>query len=60
MKRLLKLISFAGLALMFISAVLIFSGATARGTYLALALLGTVIWFVTVPFWMERRLHQSE
>jgi len=60
MKTLLKTISFAGLALMFASAILVFNDAMTRDTYLALAFAGTVMWFATVPFWMKRRLHHSE
>jgi hypothetical protein len=60
MKTLLKIISFAGLGLMFASAILVFNDAMAKDTYLVLALVGTVMWFATVPFWMKRRLHQSE
>ncbi len=60
MKKLLKFISFAGLALMFASAILLFNGAIPKATYELLALAGTVLWFVTVPFWMKRRLHHSE
>jgi hypothetical protein len=60
MKTLLKLVSFTGLALMFASAILVFNDALDRKTYLILALLGTVMWFATVPFWMKRRLHHSE
>jgi hypothetical protein len=60
MKTLLKLISFAGLALMFLSAFLFFNGAIAERTYRILAIAGTLMWFVTVPFWMKRRLHHSE
>jgi hypothetical protein len=60
MKRLLKLVSFAGLTLMFVSAILVFNGAMPRATYQVLALAGTVMWFATVPFWMKRRLHHSE
>jgi hypothetical protein len=60
MKTLLKLISFTGLGLMFVSAILVFKDAIPRNTYLVLALVGTVMWFATVPFWMKRRLHQSE
>lgn len=59
-KTLLKLISFSGLALMFASAVLFFNEAVSRQAYLVLALAGTALWFATVPFWMKRRLHQSE
>ncbi len=60
MKILLKLISFTGLGLMFASAILFFNDAMTKDTYLVLALVGTVMWFATVPFWMKRRLHHSE
>ena len=60
MKTLLKIISFIGLGLMFVSAILLFNEAVARSTYEILALAGTVLWFIPVPFWMKRRLHQSE
>ena len=60
MKTLLKFISFAGLVLMFVAAILVFTGAIERKTYLVMAALGTIMWFATVPFWMKRRLHRSE
>ena len=60
MKTLLKLISFAGLLLMFASAILVFKGKMNPNTYMILALVGTAMWFATVPFWMKRRLHHSE
>ena len=60
MKTLLKVISFAGLVLMFASAILVFNDALNRKAYLILALVGTAMWFGTVPFWMKRRLHHSE
>jgi len=60
MKTLLKIISFIGLGLMFASAILLFNGAVARSTYELLALVGSALWFVPVPFWMKRRLHHSE
>ncbi len=60
MKPLLKVISFAGLAVMLISAILVFNDKLAHDQYLVLALVGTAMWFATVPFWMKRRLHASE
>lgn len=60
MKTLLKTISFAGLIVMFASAIMVFNDAMSKESYLKLAMLGTVMWFATVPFWMKRRLHHSE
>ena len=60
MKTLLKIVSFAGLILMFASAIMVFNDAMSKELYELLALAGTVMWFGTVPFWMKRRLHNSE
>ena len=60
MKTLLKITSFIGLAVMLGSSLMVFNGAMADSTYHTLSLIGTLLWFVTVPFWMKRRLHQSE
>ena len=60
MKTILKLISFAGLSLMFVASIFIFRGTIERSTYEVLALVGTAMWFVPVPWWMKRRLHHSE
>jgi hypothetical protein len=60
MKTLLKVISFTGLGLMFLAAILVFNDAMSNPSYQILALLGTVMWFIPVPFWMKRRLHHSE
>jgi hypothetical protein len=60
MKTLLKIISFVGLGLMFAAAIMVFNDTMSKDTYLVLALVGTVMWFATVPFWMKRRLHHSE
>ena len=60
MKTLLKIISFTGLGLMFASAIMVFNDTMTKDTYLTVAMVGTVMWFATVPFWMKRRLHHSE
>lgn len=60
MKTILKLISFAALIAMFVASIMVFNGALERKPYEYIALAGTIAWFVTVPFWMKRRLHQSE
>lgn len=60
MKKLLKYISFSGLTLMFVAAILYFRGVISRDPYLIMTLVGTALWFIPVPFWMKRRLHHSE
>jgi glucose dehydrogenase len=59
MKTVLKLISFAGLGLMVTAAIMFFKGTATETTYHTLALIGTAAWFVSVPFWMKRRLHEQ-
>jgi hypothetical protein len=60
MKKLLKAVSFIGLGLMFVSALLVFNDRMTTDTYRVLILAGTALWFGPVPFWMKRRLHHSE
>lgn len=60
MKSILRLISFAALAAMFVTAILVFKGTLSREAFMAWGLGGTVAWFGTVPFWMKRRLHQQD
>jgi hypothetical protein len=60
MKTLYRLVSFAGLALMLVAALLLYAGKLSESSYHTLALVGTLLWFVPVPFWMKRRLHHSE
>jgi hypothetical protein len=60
MKPILKAISFAGLALMFVASILVFEGSITQHSYRLVAIVGTALWFCTVPFWMKRRLHHSE
>jgi hypothetical protein len=52
MTRVLKLISFLGLALTVVPALLVFTGSMSWGTHAALTLLGAVLWFGSAPFWM--------
>jgi len=60
MKTILRLISYAALIVMFVAAIMVFNDRLDRKLYEHLALAGTILWFVTVPFWMKRRLHHSE
>ena len=59
MKILLRLISFAGLLLMLGSSILVFEDKMTKDLYYTLSLVGTVLWFVTIPFWMKRRFHEQ-
>ncbi len=53
MKTLLKLLSAVGLALTMVPAFLVFAGVMTWDAYARWMLVGTVLWFVTAPFWME-------
>jgi len=55
MNRVLKLISFLGLALTVVPAFLVFTGSMGWGTHATLMLLGAVLWFGSAPFWMREK-----
>ncbi|MEZ4776826.1 MAG: hypothetical protein R3D00_26865 [Bacteroidia bacterium] len=54
MKTALKVISFTGLGLTIIPAMLVAAGILANTQNKTLMLIGTIMWFATVPFWMGR------
>lgn len=53
-KRILQTISCCGLALSVIPAVLVYSGAMEKQTYLNLMLIGMILWFGTAVFWIKK------
>ncbi len=54
MKSILKLISFIGLVLTLFPAFLVFTSYTSLENCKLLMLIGTVVWFLTAPQWMNR------
>jgi len=54
MKSVLKLISFVGLALTLFPAFLVFSGVMTWDRYATWMLVGTLLWFLSAPFWMKQ------
>lgn len=54
MKFILKLLSFAALGLVIVPPVLYLSGAIAKPAMSTVMLVGSLLWFATVPFWMGR------
>lgn len=52
-KSLLRLISYCGLALSFIPALLVFNGMMSKETYFQLLLIGMLIWFSTAILWIK-------
>jgi hypothetical protein len=53
MNTILKLVSFAGLALTVGPAFLVFAGSITWRTHAMLMFAGTLLWFITAPFWMH-------
>jgi hypothetical protein len=55
MNSILKLISFVGLLMTVVPSFLVFSGVILLDTHKWLMLLGTIIWFVSAPFWISKK-----
>lgn len=53
-KRLLQTISFSGLAISVIPALLVYGGGIAKQTYLGFMLLGMFLWFGSAIFWIKK------
>jgi len=54
MKSLIKLISYFGLALTIIPAFLVFNGKITLEFSKWLMLIGTIVWFLSAPTWMNK------
>lgn len=54
MKSIYKIISVIGLALAIIPSLLVFVGQLEFETNKTLILVGTILWFVTAPFWVGK------
>lgn len=59
MTLLLKLGSLAGLILTIVPSFLVFSGSLSLGMHKILALIGTLLWMATAPFWINRNQTES-
>ena len=55
MKTLTKILSYVGLALTVIPSIFVFAGNIEWQTHADLMLGGTLLWFVTAPFWMKKQ-----
>lgn len=55
MRKLVPIISFAGLVLVIAPAILYLVGSIDKPTMKTVMLAGTVLWFATVPLWMGRK-----
>ena len=54
MKNILRYLSYAGLLLSIVPALLLFAGKIDRPTYGACMVLGTILWFGGAFFWVKR------
>lgn len=54
MKTLAKIISYIGLGLSIVPAILVFQGSIAADTCKQLMAAGTLMWFITAPSWMNK------
>ena len=55
MKYLLIAVSVIGLLLTVVPSFLVYSGIIAFPTHKTVALIGTILWLTTAPFWMNKR-----
>jgi len=55
MKILLKILSFIGLIMTLVPSFLVFNGTISLDMNKWLMLLGTILWFVTAPLWMNKK-----
>ncbi len=55
MKPITKILSFIGLGLTVIPSFLVFSGSLTLDQHKTYMLIGTILWFVTAPMWMNKK-----
>ena len=60
MNYLLKIISFTGLGLTIIPSLLVLAGQIDIDLNKNLMIVGTVLWFATVPFWINKNKEDVE
>lgn len=56
MKIILVIVSLIGLVLTLLPSFLVFANAISWDTYLLLMNVGTIMWFVSAPFWMGKKV----
>jgi len=55
MKPLIPVVSIIGLALVIVPPIVYLAGAIDKSSMTSLMLVGTIVWFVTAPFWLGRK-----
>ena len=56
MKTILKLFSLMGLLITIVPSFLVFADVISLDTNKLLMILGTLLWFISVPFWMDKKV----
>ena len=56
MKTLLKLVSLVGLLATIVPSFLVFADVITLDTNKLLMIIGTLLWFISVPFWMDKKV----
>jgi len=56
MKTLLKIVSLVGLLTTIVPSFLVFADIITLDTNKLLMILGTLLWFISVPFWMNKKV----
>lgn len=54
MKLVIKIISYIGLGLTLIPSIMVFTGDATLESNKILMLIGTVLWFISAPSWMNK------
>lgn len=57
MQFILKILSYIGLILTVVPSFLVFAGVIELSFHKTLMLIGTLLWFLTAPFWMNKEKH---
>ena len=55
MKTVLKIVSLVGLIATIVPSFLVFADIITLDTNKLLMILGTLLWFISVPFWMNKK-----
>ena len=55
MKTLLKIVSLVGLLTTIVPSFMVFADIITLDTNKLLMILGTFLWFISVPFWMNKK-----
>lgn len=60
MTKILKIVSYIALLLTVIPSILVFTGTIELETHKLLMLFGTIVWFLTAPFWLNKKAVETK